>query len=414
MIKRQPLRTLLLTVATILLLTAPQNAAEVLFVGGQPDAAQGDDPFVLEHLEDVLGHTVTYMTGDESATGDVEGMDLLIISSTLGSGSARGKFQDSEIPILQWEEALVRWDHGNPDGNFRMSQNSRNGQGRETSFIVISESAVGHPLAGGLEAGEHEIFDDFNRTPQQFGELAPGLIRIGELDEAFALDDASFWTDENGDEQEGPEFVYTAIDKGDELGPPGEGYFAPEKRVNFPIEDLGFGILNDTGLMLFDCSIDWLLGGSCVDVGMAGDFNDNGEYDLGDIDLLTVASASGNNDASYDLTGDGAVDSADVTFWAHDLQGTWLGDSNLDNLFNSSDFVKVFTEGKFETGSAAVWSQGDWNGDGVFNSGDFVAAFIDGGYEIGNRPAGVAVVPEPSSAVLLLLGALFTLRMRRR
>ena len=81
----------------------------------------------------------------------------------------------------------------------------------------------------------------------------------------------------------------------------------------------------------------------------------------------------------------------------------------------SGDFVAVFTAGKFETGEAATWAEGDWNGDGVFGSGDFVAAFTDGGFELGPRQgAASATVPEPSTVVLLALGAVMMLPRRRR
>ena len=392
---------------------SPTHAEKLLLVGGQPDAAQGDDADVLDHLE-ALGHEVTYQTGDESEPGDADDYDAIIISSTLGSGSVRGKFQDAEKPIMQWEEALVRWEHGDPDGNFRMSELSRNGQGRETDKIQIAESAVGHPLTAGLPAGEHEIFEDFNRTPQQFGQLAPGLIRIAELDPEFAEEGVSFWTDADGNDQEGPEFVLTAIDKGGELGPEGEGFFAPEKRVNFPIEDVGFSILNENGIALFNCSLEWLLGRNCLGPDAEpGDFDADGDFDVDDINALTTESAAGTNNADFDLNGDGAVNDADVTVWAKDIANTWIGDANVDGEFNSGDFVQVFSAGKFESPVDANWADGDWNGDGRFNSGDFVAAFSDGGFELGPRPAASAV-PEPGSIALLLIGMVSLARFRRR
>jgi hypothetical protein len=146
---------------------------------------------------------------------------------------------------------------------------------------------------------------------------------------------------------------------------------------------------------------------------LLGDFNGNGSLDLEDIDLLTMESASGANNAAFDINSDGAVNAADVTSWAKDLANTWIGDSNLDGEFSSADFVAVFTSGKFELAQAAKWSEGDWNGDGRFDSSDFVAAFTDGGFEQGPRAA-VAAVPEPATATLLGLGSIVALSLRRK
>ena len=143
-----------------------------------------------------------------------------------------------------------------------------------------------------------------------------------------------------------------------------------------------------------------------------GDFNSSGALDVGDIDALTAASAAGGNEAQYDLNGDTFVNGGDVNIWVKDLKNTWIGDADVNGEFNSSDFVTVFSAGKYETGSNAVWSEGDWNANGQFESGDFVAAFADGGYEVGPRAA-VNAVPEPSSLLLTLLGTLGLLARRR-
>ena len=147
----------------------------------------------------------------------------------------------------------------------------------------------------------------------------------------------------------------------------------------------------------------------------AGDFNGDGLLTSDDIDLLTPAVAIGGNDPNpmFDVNGDEAVDAQDIDVWVKELAKTWIGDANLDGVFDSNDFVQVFSVGKYELPELAVWSEGDWNGDGLFSSGDFVAAFADGGYELGPRPAAVSAVPEPAGW-LLLLTALMGLAARRR
>lgn len=145
--------------------------------------------------------------------------------------------------------------------------------------------------------------------------------------------------------------------------------------------------------------------------GVVGDFNDNGERDPGDLDLL--ADGMMNNDAAFDLDDDGDADQEDRRVWIEDLTNTYYGDSDFSGEFNSSDFVKVFVPAKYETGEAATFEEGDWNGDKLFNSSDFVTAFSAGGYEEGPREGGLQVVPEPTCAVLLTVGLLCVFRRRR-
>ena len=149
-------------------------------------------------------------------------------------------------------------------------------------------------------------------------------------------------------------------------------------------------------------------------VPLAGDFDSNGVRNVVDIDLLTAASASGKNEPKFDLNKDTLVDTTDVNVWAKELAKTWIGDANVDGEFNSADFVDVFQKGKYEQpGALAVWSEGDWNGDGGFTSGDFVAAFQDGGYELG-AGAAVSAVPEPDSALLLVICVMGLLAQRTK
>ena len=135
---------------------------------------------------------------------------------------------------------------------------------------------------------------------------------------------------------------------------------------------------------------------------LTGDFNGSGDLDVQDINALIEAIQTG-NDLSFDINQDSVVDRGDLHHWVSVLKNSWIGDANLDEEFNSADFVAVFQYGKFETGEQASWEQGDWNGDQQFSSSDFVAAFQDGGFELGRRPV-AATVPEPSSMALIFGG----------
>jgi hypothetical protein len=173
---------------------------------------------------------------------------------------------------------------------------------------------------------------------------------------------------------------------------------------------------------MFDAGNDWWWAIDNVRVTASGDiiplptndcdFDNDGSLGVGDVDFLLGEVKAGTNNAAFDITKDGIVNSADIVALVEgeDKLNTYIGDANLDGEFNSSDFVTVFTAAKYETGAAATWGQGDWNGDGLFNSSDFVAAFTSGGYEKGQK---APAVPEPSSIVLLSL-SLFGLVLKAR
>jgi hypothetical protein len=134
-----------------------------------------------------------------------------------------------------------------------------------------------------------------------------------------------------------------------------------------------------------------------------GDFDQNGLLDVVDADRLSSEIAAGQHPSAFDLTTDQRVDAEDMRYFAKYLAKTWMGDADLNRQFDSADLVQVMQAGKYEQGILASWSQGDWLSDGRFNSADIVAAFQEGGYELGPRHA-LAAVPEPSSAILLILG----------
>ena len=136
-----------------------------------------------------------------------------------------------------------------------------------------------------------------------------------------------------------------------------------------------------------------------------GDFNGNGELDDMDIDLLSKEVVAGTHDVAFDLTNDALVNQDDRTEWVSNLKKTWFGDANLDGEFNSGDLVVVFAAGEYEDDEIgnSGWAEGDWSGDMEFDSADLVVAFAEGGYEMGTKPA-VAAVPEPTAALVLLIG----------
>lgn len=115
---------------------------------------------------------------------------------------------------------------------------------------------------------------------------------------------------------------------------------------------------------------------------LAGDFNLDFSLDPGDLEMLANAVRKEISDSLFDLNQDGTVDSSDYEYWILTLKQIPYGDANFDGHFNSSDIVKVFTEGRYESEEqGASWESGDWNGDGKFDTADIVLAFQEGRYE---------------------------------
>jgi hypothetical protein len=128
--------------------------------------------------------------------------------------------------------------------------------------------------------------------------------------------------------------------------------------------------------------------GARIPDGIAGlmdaDLDNNGLLNAGDIDNFNQALLAGNPPApTYDINGNGIVNSEDRIELVWFYIGTFFGDSNLDGIFNSSDFVQVYQSGEYDDGTNqnSTWVEGDWDGDLDFTTGDLTFAFNFGGYD---------------------------------
>jgi hypothetical protein len=129
------------------------------------------------------------------------------------------------------------------------------------------------------------------------------------------------------------------------------------------------------------------------------DLNNDNVINASDIDHLCARISAG--DLQFDFNQDGILGLGDLDFYVGDLLGTSRGDANLDGMFNSTDFVAVFTSAEYEDAIAnnSGWSEGDWNCDGDFTSGDIVAAFQDGKYIAASRPVATRQMDDVAFAL---------------
>jgi uncharacterized membrane protein len=146
------------------------------------------------------------------------------------------------------------------------------------------------------------------------------------------------------------------------------------------------------------------------------DFDVDGDVD--DADALVGEIVAGTNDSVFDLSGDGAVNNADLNQWlndaatANDFAAPYLlGDANLDGSVDSADLNKLALSWRNDV---ARWSAGDFTADGSVDSDDLNDLAVNWRDSIPSA-ASPESVPEPA-AFALLLGVMATplLRHRRR
>jgi hypothetical protein len=113
------------------------------------------------------------------------------------------------------------------------------------------------------------------------------------------------------------------------------------------------------------------------------DFDQDGNVNVADIDLLCAAIKEGRFDRRYDLHADGTVDRLDLDLLVEGILRSSYGDANLDGRFDSSDLVQIFQRGEYDDTipGNSTWADGDWDCDGEFDSSDLVLAFQRGRYE---------------------------------
>ncbi len=209
------------------------SQSKILFHGADVEATAGADGDVKTHLEN-NGYDVTYMQGEMAAAdgSTADGFDLVMISSTLNSGTVRGKYEDTPVSLMNWEQALFR----QAAGEYNMSVGGVTGND-QTEIIITDPTS---PLAAGL-SGTVTVFDSPSTT--QFGteSLGAGVNSVA--------------TAANG-----TEFAIFSADVGDALlgdGSEGNPDVAAGRRVMFFIQDSSFNNLTPEGIQLFDASVAW-------------------------------------------------------------------------------------------------------------------------------------------------------------
>lgn len=203
---------------------------EALFVVGNPDldAAPGDQA-VANHLGE-LGFTVTTVDDNLAQSSQAFGRKVVIISSTVVSGTVSTTFRDTNVPVLLWEQA-------NQD-DFGLTADEENVTRGGTDpdqtdlEIVLSD----HPLSAGLPLGGVTVSD----MPTGFNWGQPNENAIIAATINGQADRAALYGYETGDE------LF-------------DGFFAPARRVMVFLNEQSFTTLTENGRRLFNGALSWAI-----------------------------------------------------------------------------------------------------------------------------------------------------------
>lgn len=220
----------------------PSVDFDILFLGGNETGTAGADEVAVALLQDKFGISrVTTNSALLVSAGGEADFDLLVISSTPGSQDIRGKFQDSPVPVVCWEEAVI----DNGAGEFGGSSVPMVKSTSTTQMILAD-----HPIANGLP-GTIDLFTggigETTSTSAVFGTLTA----VG-----TAANGAGGGQDITG------QAMVIAIDAGEAVDP-GTGTVggvAPARRVLLPFTDNTLDALSADGLTLVSNAFDWALG----------------------------------------------------------------------------------------------------------------------------------------------------------
>lgn len=225
----------------------PATQTTVLFLEANGSGTVGADEVAVALLQDKFGlDKVTVQSASATATGDELAFDLLVISSTPDSGAIRGKFINSSVPIVNWEEAVS----DNAVGEF----------GASSAVLAKSSTTIemllgDHPIAAGLPE-TITLFEDVigqtNSSAMVFGDLAV----VGTAVQGIGNGGSNIGGSVTGNA------LIIAIEAGDAVDPATGtvGGVAPARRVMMPWTDGALANLSADGLTLFSNALDWAIG----------------------------------------------------------------------------------------------------------------------------------------------------------
>jgi len=206
----------------------PGAGTALLVVGSSTGAS---DSAISNRLQNA-GYTVQVVSDSASTTGHAASKALVIISSTVGSGSVNTKFRDVAVPVINWEFGV--------QDDFGFTGNAAADLGTASGQTTLNITNAAHPLAAGLAAGIRTVATVASAFA--WGEPGGSPIIIARLNSG------------------GNQPCLYAYDTGAAM----VVGTAPARRVNLFLQNDTFVSLNADGLSLFDAAVSWAVGQATV------------------------------------------------------------------------------------------------------------------------------------------------------
>jgi subtilisin family serine protease len=202
-------------------------ARKALFlVGSSPSALSSSDKAVKDRLES-LGYTVTVKYHKDANKDHTNGMNLLVISSSVRASDVSSEYEDVQVPVLTWEAEIYK--------DMKMTNSNSGDFGFASNLTQISLTNTAHPLAAAL-TGWQSVFQGNSQVA--WGKPSSAAFKVASL---------------TADTSKSALFGY---DKGSAM----IGKSAPDRRIGFFMNDTT--ALTAQGWQLFDAAVTWAVTGN--------------------------------------------------------------------------------------------------------------------------------------------------------
>ncbi len=329
----------------------------IALVGGS-EPPSGSDQAVADHLS-AAGYEVTVYDDEPgnrpSAAALAASSDLVIVSSTVSSGNIAGEFRTVGVPLIFWEQALLRTDReALADGGAVLGG---------ASFVDVVDNS--HPITEHVPAGPLTVF-----APPANMSVGGGTIAGNARVLATALG------------QPGAPAILTAEAGAVLLG----GYVAPARRVFLMFEDASFLSATHDAEHLLEHAVCWARGAAAPTIATPPD----SQVAIRGAALTLTVEAGGSGPRRYQWRKDGAPISG-ATQPLYTNPSVTEADAGVYDVLVSNPCGATASSGA----TVAVRTRGDANCDGAIDFFDidaFLLALFD-------APAYAAAYPQCNSGL---------------